>query len=425
MVILPDNDKPGRDHAEAVARSLVGIAASVKILALPGLVDKQDVSDWLDAGHTVEELEQLADAAPDYGPPRPFLLFADIKPALDTRDFVEGLFTSSSLAMVYGEPGSRKTFWVLDICLHVASGREWSGRAVDRSAVLYCALEGGAGIRNRVVAARRRLGLPSDTAFVLMQLPIDLRTDTRDAEKLIELIGQLAQRLGLPVRMVVIDTLSRAMQGGNENGPEDMGAVISNADRIRFETGACVLFIHHSGKDATKGSRGHSSLKAATDTEIEVVPSDDGASSTATVIRQRDLDIGASFKFSLDVIELGSDRRGKLITSCVVASARTVGRPKLFGDKARAFDLLTGIIMERGELGAAGVASGIRSVGEDVWRDAFYSGALPGQKQDTKRKAFVRASGSLIDDLRLVGMAGGRVWLVRRETEVKLQEAEK
>lgn len=69
--------------------------------------------------------------------------------------------------------------------------------------------------------------------------------------------------------------------------------------------------------------------------------------------------------------------------------------------------------------------SGIRSVGEDVWRDAFYAGALPGQKQDTKRKAFVRASGSLIDDLRLVGMAGGRVWLVRREAEMELQEAEK
>lgn len=108
-----------------------------------------------------------------------------------------------------------------------------------------------------------------------------------------------------------------------------------------------------------------------------------------------------------------------------MTSARNGSRPKLFGETARAYDLLTNVIVEHGELGAAGVPSAIRSVSEDVWRGAFYAGALPGQKSDTKRKACVRVSGALIDDIRLVGMAGRRVWLVPREAEMEHQDAEK
>ena len=50
LVVLPDNDEPGRRHAEKVAKSLWSKAASIKVLKLPGLPDKGDVSDWLDAG---------------------------------------------------------------------------------------------------------------------------------------------------------------------------------------------------------------------------------------------------------------------------------------------------------------------------------------------------------------------------------------
>jgi hypothetical protein len=412
VVIWPDADAPGARAATQIA----AILPRARIVDTAGLPEGFDAAD-LEASSSSDEREGWLDARlpqPPRRPADPFLLFADIKPAIDTADFVEDLLTTSSFVVVYGEPGSRKTFWVLDLCLHVASGRQWNGLEVDHGAVIYCALEGGAGIRNRVAAAQRRLGLPSDTAFVLLQMPLDLRDPDADSGNLIEIIRQISERLALPVRMVVIDTLSRALNGGNENGPEDMGALIGNADRIRFETGACVLFIHHCGKDAARGSRGHSSLKAATDTEIEIITSEDGASSIATVIRQRDLEIGSSFNFSLDVVALGTNRRGKPITSCVVAPARAGTRPQnLTGDKARAYDLLTNAVAAEGQLGAAGVPPGIRSVSENTWRDAFYAGAMPGQKQDTKRKAFERATKSLVSDLRVVGMGGGHVWLAR------------
>lgn len=62
IVLLPDNDAPGRGHVEVVSKALKGIAASITILALPNLPEKGDVSDWIDAGGTREQLEQLARA---------------------------------------------------------------------------------------------------------------------------------------------------------------------------------------------------------------------------------------------------------------------------------------------------------------------------------------------------------------------------
>ncbi|MBL7077517.1 MAG: hypothetical protein ISS31_08590 [Kiritimatiellae bacterium] len=68
VVVIPDADTPGREHAQKVADGLVGIAAEVRILELPGLPDRgKDVSDWFDAGHTREELEKLIAEAPTYG----------------------------------------------------------------------------------------------------------------------------------------------------------------------------------------------------------------------------------------------------------------------------------------------------------------------------------------------------------------------
>ena len=68
VVIIPDNDKVGREHAVQVAQELLGIAFSVKIVELPNSPPKGDVSDWLDAGHTIAELQELVEQAAPEGP---------------------------------------------------------------------------------------------------------------------------------------------------------------------------------------------------------------------------------------------------------------------------------------------------------------------------------------------------------------------
>ena len=71
IVILPDNDDAGRNHANDVARSLAGKAARIRVVELPGLPDKGDVSDWFAAGGTVEAFNDLVEAAPDWTDGRP------------------------------------------------------------------------------------------------------------------------------------------------------------------------------------------------------------------------------------------------------------------------------------------------------------------------------------------------------------------
>ena len=139
-----------------------------------------------------------------------------------------------------------------------------------------------------------------------------------DTERLIEAI-ETANKFHHKVKLVVIDTLARAMAGGNENVAEDMGLLIHNADRIRQATGAHVMFIHHSGKDATRGLEVIGAA-AATDTELEVDRNERQNRTTVTVTKQRDMEIlSDQLGFNLEVIELGTNKRGKAVTSCVVA----------------------------------------------------------------------------------------------------------
>jgi hypothetical protein len=65
VVIIPDNDDTGRHHVNEVCKSLRNFAARVRVLELPGLPEKGDVSDWLDAGGAIADLRRLADDAPD------------------------------------------------------------------------------------------------------------------------------------------------------------------------------------------------------------------------------------------------------------------------------------------------------------------------------------------------------------------------
>ncbi len=84
VVILPDNDQPGRQHAQAVAQSLAGVAASVRILELLGLPAKGDVSNWLDQpGNDKLALLKLVEATPPPGSAPAPTGKADDRPAIE------------------------------------------------------------------------------------------------------------------------------------------------------------------------------------------------------------------------------------------------------------------------------------------------------------------------------------------------------
>jgi hypothetical protein len=267
-----------------------------------------------------KQLDQNYD--PDFGA----VPFNEIQPVLDTGDFVQGLLTRQSLVVVYGQSTSGKTFWTTTLALHVAAGMEFAGRRVEQGAVVYCCMEGSFGFRNRVHAWRSEHGLDD---YNLPFWAITNHVNMLDHESVVAFIEFVKKTVGhqdLPLRLIVFDTLARALSGGNENHPDDMGQLVMMADKIRAETGACVLFIHHSGKNQALGARGHSSLQAAIDTEIEVT--DNNGERRADVVKQRDLAKGTAFPFSLKVIELGVNPYSEPVTTCLVEFADPANSPK-------------------------------------------------------------------------------------------------
>jgi hypothetical protein len=219
------------------------------------------------------------------------------------------------MSVVYGPSNSGKTFLALDLAFHIAIGAPWQGRRVKQAAVLYLAAEGGKGVTNRIAALKRETGV-CDVPLALRRAGLDLLHNQANLQEIVDLLKAVAENFPeLPI-LLVIDTLSRIMAGGDENSAADMTALIRNIDAIREATGAHIMLVHHTGKDTARGARGHSSLRAATDTEIEV--GNDNGARAALVTKQRDYQGGETFAFTLKSVVLGVDQDGDEVTSCVV-----------------------------------------------------------------------------------------------------------
>jgi RecA-family ATPase len=243
----------------------------------------------------------------------------------ELTEIVEGVFTAGGLSIVYGESNSGKSTLMLDLAFRMPSGLPWMGRRTMKGAVVYVALEGAASVRRRLEAYRRHHDCRV-YAFGLIPCTLNLLDPSADVEDVVDLILGLEHELLDPVRLVVIDTLARAMAGADENAGQDMGRLVSAGDRIREATGAHVAFVHHAGKDAARGARGHSSLRGAVDTELEVTADAGAKTHTVTVSKQRDLaSKGESFSARFRAVELGTNQWGNPVTACVVEPIEAAG----------------------------------------------------------------------------------------------------
>jgi hypothetical protein len=233
------------------------------------------------------------------------------KPKLDQPYLIDDVCDLGTMVVTYGDSNVGKTYVVLDQARCIAAGEPWNGHKVKQGLVVYVASEGGTGFHKRIEAYRREHKLV-DLPFSLIPCPVDIHSPNGDTDRLIRLIKQEQEHFGQQCVLIVIDTLARAMGGGDENTSVDMGLLVRQCDRLRAATGATVNLIHHTGKDKTKGARGSSALRAATDTEIEI---DAGVLS---VEKQRDLAKVKPMNFRLKPITIGQRPDGRDVTSCVV-----------------------------------------------------------------------------------------------------------
>ncbi len=234
---------------------------------------------------------------------------------------VSGLIPAAELIVIYGESGSGKTFLTLDLGGAVALGTPWRDRKVKQGRVVYICAEGVGGFRQRLKAYAQHRGIQ------LSELPLSVIADTPN---LLEGKDALAVATAIlkagRASVIVVDTLSAVTPGANENAGEDMGQVVAHCKGLHRATGAVVVLIHHSGKDAAKGARGWSGLRAAADAEIEITRM--GDSRTAMVTKQKDGDDGAVFGFKLLSVVIGQDEDGLDVTSCVIEHCEAVQSAK-------------------------------------------------------------------------------------------------
>lgn len=244
---------------------------------------------------------------------------------------IKGLLQRRSYAELFGQPGAGKTFVALDAAYHVAAGRPWMGRKVHGGTVLYLAYEGIGGITKRAQALRRKYG-DEDVPLFIAGADFNLREQAGRQT----LGGIMAEMPEKPV-LVVVDTFARALCGGDENSAQDVGAFNAAIAALIESTGACVMIIHHSGKNKNAGARGSSALLGAIDTELEV------DENQITARKQRDVEAGEPIGFKLEPMIVGLDEDGDELTSCTVAPDEVKAGPKtgrLTGNNKRGFDVL-------------------------------------------------------------------------------------
>lgn len=324
------------------------------------------------------------------------------------------------LVVIWGASGSGKTFVALDLAGRILRGLPWAGRRTRRGAVAYIAAEGA--LRDRVDAYLRHNRLvEADLAGLrVLDSAVNLLDPSADIQPLLIALREVAVETG-GLAVVIIDTLNRVMPGGNENDPDDMGMIIAAANLIERELGCAVVFVHHSGKDETKGSRGHSSLKAAADAEISVRR--DGDVRTVTSEKVRDgIDGEVLLTFRLQQVDLGAmvdvdpeadpaERR----TSCVVSEITAeVNRPRPAptGKNQRVvLDVLRRLIDERG--GPLPATSSIPAGARGVEIDLLMTHCGPKIPADTPYRARARINEALagLQPAGLVGIHRPWVWL--------------
>lgn len=224
---------------------------------------------------------------------------------------VKGLVPKAGLGMVYGASGAGKSFFVLDLACSIARGIQWRDRKVKRGNVLYVCAEGAGGFRSRGKAyvLHNQVDL-SASLFMIPAAPNFL--SATDPNEVID------EARRIDASLVVVDTLAQVTPGGDENSAAEMGKALEQCRRIYETTGATVLLVHHAGKDASRGARGWSGIRAAADFEIEVTAAAGGAEKIARVTKMKDGRDGDAFGFCLAPVLIEFDADGDEVMSCVV-----------------------------------------------------------------------------------------------------------
>jgi RecA-family ATPase len=302
-----------------------------------------------------------------------FVLFDQIENVPKTW-LLEDFLGAGEMSCWYGEPGSGKSVLAEDFGLHIAGGfPQWLGREINtHGAVIYIALERRNLVKRRAVAFKIRHGVHG-LPFAIVGDAHDF-CDPNTAILILETVAEVEKATGKKTVLIILDTISRALCGGDENSPKDMGALIGTLGQIQEKTDAHILLVHHVPHEAER-MRGHGSLLGAMDTTA-FVQKNTGVR-TATVIKANDSDEGERVAFTLESVELAVGGRKDSTAPVVVGSpdapesgARNRAR-KLNANQQRFLDIVITAAIEApaNTKGVTSVPSSVTAVDREMLKN--------------------------------------------------------
>lgn len=339
----------------------------------------------------------------------------------DPEWLIDELFPARGLAIVYGEPSAGKSFLALDIAAAIARGVSWADRAVRQSgSVVYASLEGRQKLRVEAYIQHHNLDRQDlDRVYFIEQQPLNLLD--KDNKPVLALRAAIESSVEGPIRAIVIDTLARALPGGNENDSAVMSFAIDAATALGHKFKCLTVLVHHSGKNAAQGARGHSSLHGAADAELHVTYDRENDIRRVRIAKLKDGDDQAAWKFRLQKVALGEGPHGERHSSVVTGLERAATRiEKLTPTQSTVLMALREAASDK----ATGDVFDEVPVSKEEWREAYYRSegcdgdkGTPSKRRSLKTK-FYDGMNSLVKKGR-VARRGADSFVVAQEDEVE------
>jgi AAA domain len=439
VVLVPDNDSAGHQHMQAIGAELNGVAKTIRMLKLPDLPDKGDVSDWLANGGTAEKLWRLIEQAPPHtaakAAPLSFRRHRDSNNPT-RKDLVKGLLPGTGVGLLSGQSGTYKTFVALNLAGAVASGKPFAGHSIKRPGATFAFVsEGAAGWPQRLDALAKHghdnAALPIFYTGANVCL-LDRASVVAVIETLKIAAEQTRRDLDLSLSLVVFDTVIGAAgfaKAGDENDSTVGQRLMAALAEIATATNTFVLGVDHFGKATETGTRGSSAKEAAADVVLALLANKSIAGEVTNqriaIRKRRDGQGGIEHSFAVKVVELGDDEDGDPIVSCAVefgpATAPIAEGKDGWTRSLRTLKrILMALLADCGEeIQPFADGPTVRAIRAEVVRNEFYKQYLASdaKDKDARRKAYSRAVRTAQDK----GLVAGRevegteyLWLITK-----------
>jgi hypothetical protein len=239
---------------------------------------------------------------------------------------IHGIVPKGELTLLYGPSRIGKSFVIIDMLMSLATGRQFAGIDVESVPVLYIVTEGALGLPKRFKAWEVKNGGAGGN-LVVVAGKVDLFSE-RGCKTLARFIRDIEKLTGLDFGLIVIDTLAKAMGKAKENDNSDVTTVTLNAQQIGELFAATILLVHHTGKSEDAGPRGGSAFTGNVNASIAVTKGSNGER-FLELDKMKDEDDSLRFAFTLPRMVLGTNAKGREITSLVAQVERLVAKPSV------------------------------------------------------------------------------------------------